>query len=219
VTKEEKSLYDKAYRDKNRALLKEKRVLKSTKFKTLLKNGRIKEFGIHGARMGRKANEIDFKCPEYRKQRFKRWYEKNKEKVSIKSRQRRLLSGPASQEKRCLINKKIREKRETDVNFKIATVIRARITGFLKTKKLRKSDKSLALIGCSVDFLKNYLAQKFKPGMTWENHGRETWHIDHIRPISSFDLTDPKQQRKAFHYTNMQPLWAVENLRKSASFS
>ena len=59
-----------------------------------------------------------------------------------------------------------------------------------------------------------YLQGKFKEGMHWNNLGK--WHIDHIRPCASFDLTDPEQQKQCFHYTNLQPLWAAENIRKGA---
>jgi HNH endonuclease. len=54
--------------------------------------------------------------------------------------------------------------------------------------------------------------------MSWDNYGRDGWHIDHIRPCASFDLTDPEQQRQCFHYTNLQPLWAADNIRKGAKW-
>ncbi|MEM4726181.1 MAG: hypothetical protein QXG63_04505 [Nitrososphaerales archaeon] len=60
-----------------------------------------------------------------------------------------------------------------------------------------------------------YLESKFLPGMTWDNHGRNGWHIDHVRPLSSFDLTDPEQLKQACHYTNLCPMWANDNIRKS----
>ncbi len=60
--------------------------------------------------------------------------------------------------------------------------------------------------------MKKYLEGKFTEGMTWENHG--TWHIDHRRPICSFNLLDEEEQKKCFHYTNLQPLWATDNLSK-----
>jgi hypothetical protein len=59
------------------------------------------------------------------------------------------------------------------------------------------------------------MESKFLPGMTWDNRGLRGWHIDHIVPCSFFDLANPEQQRKCFHYTNLQPLWAADNLRKS----
>lgn len=68
-------------------------------------------------------------------------------------------------------------------------------------------------IGCGSNFLKSYLESKFQPGMTWKNYGQ--WHIDHIRPLSSFNLLDKEQFKQACHYTNLQPLWAKENRIKS----
>jgi hypothetical protein len=73
--------------------------------------------------------------------------------------------------------------------------------------------KTRDFLGCTDEFLQKYLISKFSDGMTVENYGE--WHIDHIKPCSSFDLTDPEQQKLCFHYTNLQPLWAEENLIKS----
>ena len=73
---------------------------------------------------------------------------------------------------------------------------------------------ALELLGADVDFVKKYLQNKFLKGMTWDNWSRDGWHIDHIIPLSSFDLTKIEEQKKAFHYTNLQPLWAVDNLKK-----
>ena len=80
----------------------------------------------------------------------------------------------------------------------------------------KKSDSTMNLLGCTIQEAREYLEKQFKEGMTWENHGHETWHIDHIIPCASFDLTDPEQQKKCFHYTNLQPLWAKENMSKGA---
>jgi DNA/RNA endonuclease G (NUC1) len=65
--------------------------------------------------------------------------------------------------------------------------------------------------------LKAHLEAKFLPGMTWDNYGVHGWHIDHIIPCAAFDLSKETEQRKCFHFTNLQPLWAKDNLRKSDS--
>jgi hypothetical protein len=70
-----------------------------------------------------------------------------------------------------------------------------------------------------VEQLRQHLEAQFTDGMSWDNYGRDGWHIDHIRPCASFDLTDPEQQRQCFHYTNLQPLWAADNIRKGAVWS
>jgi hypothetical protein len=71
------------------------------------------------------------------------------------------------------------------------------------------------MLGCTIPELKAHLEKQFKPGMSWSNYGYRGWHIDHIIPLSSFKLSDPEQQRKATHFTNLQPLWGYENQSKS----
>ena len=80
-----------------------------------------------------------------------------------------------------------------------------------------KAAKTQELLGCDLQFFKDFIEAKFKPGMNWQNHGSGDgkWQIDHILPCASFNLTDVEQQKKCFHYSNMQPLWAHENLEKS----
>jgi hypothetical protein len=74
---------------------------------------------------------------------------------------------------------------------------------------------TMNLCGCSPDELRKHIENQFSKhtGMSWNN--RHMWHIDHILPINSFDITDVEQQQKCFHYTNLQPLWAMDNLLKS----
>lgn len=97
-------------------------------------------------------------------------------------------------------------------SLKLAAYMRSRIYGALK--KQIKSASTEQLLGCSIEELWNYLESKFQPGMTRENYGQ--WHIDHIKPCASFDLLNYDQQKKCFHYTNLQPLWAKDNLSKGA---
>jgi hypothetical protein len=78
-----------------------------------------------------------------------------------------------------------------------------------------KADTTIRLIGCSAEELKKHLESLWQEGMSWDNYGLHGWHIDHVIPLSSFDLSKEEEQRKALHYTNLQPLWAEDNLKKS----
>ena len=75
-------------------------------------------------------------------------------------------------------------------------------------------EKFVELVGCTGNEFKAHLKSKFKPGMTWENHGE--WHVDHIIPLSAFDPFDPEQWAKANHHSNVQALWAIENMKKGS---
>ena len=71
-------------------------------------------------------------------------------------------------------------------------------------------------LGCSVENLRIFIEDRFQPGMSWDNYGQ--WHIDHVKPLSKFNLTDKKELKKACHYSNLQPLWAKDNLKKSNKY-
>ena len=101
------------------------------------------------------------------------------------------------------------------IEYKLGQILRNKLWRSLKDQKVDKDGSALELIGCSKTELINYLESQFSEGMTWENWSLNGWHIDHIRPISSFDLSDPAQVKECFHYTNLQPLWAIDNLKKS----
>jgi hypothetical protein len=108
-------------------------------------------------------------------------------------------------------NAKRRQRYKTDINYKILSLLRCRIHVALKGNS--KSAKTRKLVGCDIPFLKQYLAEQFDEGMSWENHGE--WEIDHIMPCASFDMSDPLQQSECFNYKNLQPLWAEDNNSKS----
>ena len=79
-----------------------------------------------------------------------------------------------------------------------------------------KAGRTEEIVGIDFKDLVGYLEKKFKPGMTLSNYGK--WHIDHIKPVTKFDLTISGELEKCFHYTNLQPLWAVDNLKKGKKF-
>lgn len=100
-----------------------------------------------------------------------------------------------------------------NINWVISERIRSRVRNVLNGKV--KSKSTLELLGCSIDDLKDHLESKFYANMSWENYG-SYWHIDHIHPCASFNLQNEEEQKICFHYSNLQPLTAKDNIIKGA---
>lgn len=105
-----------------------------------------------------------------------------------------------------------------NVQYKLGQLLRYRLWISLKEQNSDNINSAKELLGCSKEELIEHLESQFSEGMTWENWSLNGWHIDHIRPVSSFDLSDPAQAKECFHYSNLQPLWAIDNLKKSDSW-
>lgn len=148
--------------------------------------------------------------PDYNKLRFTTLSRDEKDK---KNKKNRLWNrqNRASINKSKARNKKAR--RLIDPTFRIKESYYRHINKFMKGKKVMRTSKYL---GCPFDMLKKHLERKFTKGMNWGNYGLYGWHIDHIIPCASFDLNNPEQQKICFNYKNLQPLWAKDNLSKSA---
>jgi hypothetical protein len=132
-----------------------------------------------------------------------KWYAANRERVLNKSKKWNF-------ENRAKINIRKYKRYHSDINFKLADILRSRVNKFLRYGCVFEA------LGCTLDELKAHLERQFQTGMSWDNWSKTGWHVDHIRPLSAFDLTKPAQFNAAVHYTNLQPLWASDNLSKHA---
>lgn len=148
------------------------------------------------------------------------YHEKNKESINSKKRKKYC---PENKHEYYQNNKKQIKTRtkqykadryKNDLEFKIRDLLSSGTRRLLKGKA--KKNSSLYYLGCSIDEFKIYIESKFVDGMTWENWTRDGWHLDHIIPISSFNLLNEDEIKKACHYTNFQPLWSIDNKSKGA---
>jgi hypothetical protein len=103
------------------------------------------------------------------------------------------------------------DRKKVDIQFRLAKALRSRLQAAMRKKRIAKAAGTLELCGCDLPTLKQHIEAQFLPGMSWANWTMHGWHVDHIRQVCTFDLTDPDQQRLAFHYTNLRPLWAEDN--------
>jgi len=163
-----------------------------------------------------------FNEKEYMKEYLKNYYKKHKNKLDKRVKiwkkehplEMKLHRKKYKEKHKTELNKKFKIKEKTDPQFKIINRLRHRVNMVCKAKNVKKNYRFKKYIGCSPAKLIAYLESKFSSGMTKENYGK--WHIDHIKPCVSFDRSDPTWQLKCFHYTNLQPLWAEENLKKGS---
>lgn len=149
---------------------------------------------IEKARKLCRTNSKKYKS-QRRKYQIKYWH-KNKSKLSARK------------------TEYITRRRKIDPIFRLKGNLRVRLSRALKGEN--KSESTFHLIGCSVDELKFHLESKFVKGMSWNNYGE--WHVDHIKPCVSFDFSKEEEQKICFHYTNLQPLWKEDNLKKGGSY-
>ena len=141
--------------------------------------------------------------------RNKKWYENNKEKHRENDK---IWKEKNIESVREYHNNLIKYQRETDPLKKLIFNVRGRVYNILKNKIITKTNKTFDIVGCSPEFLKEHIEKQFTEGMSWELMGKHI-HIDHIIPLSS--ATNEEEIYKLCHYTNLQPLWAEDNLRKS----
>lgn len=138
----------------------------------------------------------------------KRNYELNREKYLARNKARRAAN---REEYRAKCRAYIKKRYETEPDFRLKEFLRSRMHAALKAKRITKTERSIELLGCTIDEFRAHIEKQWLPGMTWENHTYKGWHIDHIKPVNTFDFTDLEQQKQCFHYTNLRPLWGKDN--------
>ena len=140
--------------------------------------------------------------PEHYLELARNRYYKNREK-EIERRKK------YSRENKDKINKRVQNRRKNDPLYKLRQLMYSRLRKKIKNKSESMSD----ILGCTWEEFRIHIESQFKDGMTWDNHGQYGWHLDHIIPLSSAKTEE--EIYKLNHYTNLQPLWAEENLKKS----
>lgn len=153
----------------------------------------------HKSEISRYHKEWSKQNSDNRKVYSQNYYSENRDKILDYKKNNR--------EKLNTYRKKLRLKNPT---YAISENIRSRIYKVLFNNNIKKTSKTEYLLGCTIKDLKVYLESKFTKGMGWDNYG--DWHIDHIKPCASFDLTNINEQLKCFNYTNLQPLWSTKEI-------
>lgn len=133
------------------------------------------------------------KEPQRYRNKSRRWAMANKDKINIRNRR----------------------KYRTNLNFRLALSLRNQLRTALRSSgNISRHRRTIQLLGCSIDSFKIYLESKFQVGMTWQTYGVNGWELDHIIPVSIFDLSKPEHQRACFHFSNIQPMWLSNNRSK-----
>ena len=113
-------------------------------------------------------------------------------------------------------NKLRNERRKTDPIYKLNCLLSGGLRAALKAQGASKNNRTLKYSCCTLAFLYAHLKKQFTTGMTWENHGE--WHIDHRKPKAKFNLKNEEEIYMMQHWTNLQPMWASENIAKGGDY-
>jgi len=214
-----KKAYDKAYRKANLDKIKarNKAYYKANIDKIKVKNKAYDEAyykaNIDKKKAYRAAN------PDKIKANDKAYYKANPDKIKARHKAWRVANPDKTKAYRAANIDKIKARNntrtKTNIQYKLSKALRSRLYKALQGNY--KNGSAVRDLGCSIDELKMHLESKFQSGMSWDNWSFDGWHIDHIKPLASFDLSDRAQLLLACHYTNLQPLWAIDNLSKGDS--
>jgi hypothetical protein len=171
----------------------------------------------------KKSKEYKIQNKEHKKKVDRTRYLKQRESKLVYQKQQRLNKPEYMKEYRIKNKEKIRQvtnkwqqnKYYSDLSYRLKNILQKRIVA--NVRGYYKSQSTIELLGCSIEEFKQHLESQFHkdPRISWETYGPKGWHIDHIKPCASFDLSDPEQQKICFRYTNMQPLWWDLNISKS----
>tara|TARA_R100000388_G_C7192536_1_gene134242 strand:+ start:42 stop:800 length:759 start_codon:yes stop_codon:yes gene_type:complete len=204
--KKRKKVNEKRWREENKEKLKNYReeYYENNKEAIILTNKKWKEKNKEKVKGYKKKWERD--NIEYRRE----YYKNNKEAIKERSRKWE-KENPEKRRKRR--REWYPKTYKNNIQFRLGERLRHRLYQALKGNV--KNGSAVRDLGCTLEKLKVYLENQFEEGMTWENWKHDGWHIDHVKPLNSFDLTDPEQLKEACHYTNLQPLWWYDNLSKS----
>lgn len=162
-------------------------------------------------RYAERLRKYELKYREKRNLNSRKYKQENPEKCresQKRCQRRRVLNGKS----RAYHNKRY----YNDPKYRLIANLRGRLHGAFRAQGVRKTRCTMELCGCSLEKLKQHLESQFTDGMSWDNKGE--WHIDHVKPCAAFDLSDVEEQKKCFHYTNLQPLWAIDNIKKGAKY-
>ena len=150
-------------------------------------------------------------CKECERLSVKSWHAVNHTKASTYMKKYYILNKKKIKD---YVREYSKNRRHNDINYRILINLRRRLNNAVHGYS--KSDTTIRLLGCQIIQLRTHLQNKFKPRMSWSNYGK--WHIDHKEPLCKFDLSNYEQLKKACHYSNLQPLWAEDNLRKGDKY-
>lgn len=172
----------------------------------LVKSNKKKYYDKHKEVLNQKTREWYARNSEQSLEQKRNHYQENRELVLERSKL-------WTKNNRSKVNDYIKTKKEKNPLFRFELNMRSRINQYLSQKKITKRNKTFEIVGIELNDLKNHIEKQFTEGMNWDNYGIYGWHIDHIIPLCS--AKDENELLKLFYYTNLQPLWAEDNLKKN----